>query len=151
MALRKQRQHRHSTTSSIARAPPVSKVAPVLSRAFDISLSIYNSVTMASSGVNVLRFSALGLGVAYGFYHQSAITAADKLRENQKLYEHKQSLINQARQEYQKKTAPPSKSGGMLPLVSYHLVPTNRLHEQPVVSDPSDPKFDLESWLKSVQ
>lgn len=52
-ALRKQRQHRHSTTSSIARAPPVSKVAPVLSRAFDISLSIYNSVTMASSGVNV--------------------------------------------------------------------------------------------------
>ncbi|CAC9895389.1 unnamed protein product [Aureobasidium pullulans] len=97
---------------------------------------------MASSGVNVLRFSALGLGVAYGFYHQSAITAADKLRENQKLYEHKQSLINQARQD---------KSGGMLPLVSYHLVPTNRLHEQPVVSDPSDPKFDLESWLKSVQ
>ncbi|THZ15687.1 hypothetical protein D6C91_06703 [Aureobasidium pullulans] len=118
-------------SGSIARAPPVSKVAPVLSRAFDISLSIYNSVTMASSGVNVLRFSALGLGVAYGFYHQSAITAADKLRENQKLYEHKQSLINQARQEYQKKTAPPSKSG--------------------VVSDPSDPKFDLESWLKSVQ
>ncbi|KAG9595272.1 hypothetical protein KCU86_g20826, partial [Aureobasidium melanogenum] len=56
---------------------------------------------------------------------------ADKLRENQKEYERKQALINQARQEYQKKTAPASKSG--------------------VVSDPSDPKFDLESWLKSVQ
>ncbi|KAG9520460.1 hypothetical protein KCU77_g7316, partial [Aureobasidium melanogenum] len=86
---------------------------------------------MSSSGVNVLRWSALGLGVAYGIYHQSAITAADKLRENQKEYERKQALINQARQEYQKKTAPASKSG--------------------VVSDPSDPKFDLESWLKSVQ
>ncbi|KAG9626456.1 hypothetical protein KCU64_g18751, partial [Aureobasidium melanogenum] len=55
----------------------------------------------------------------------------DKLRENQKEYERKQALINQARQEYQKKTAPASKSGA--------------------VSDPSDPKFDLESWLKSVQ
>ncbi|KAI5212537.1 hypothetical protein E4T42_02057 [Aureobasidium subglaciale] len=84
-----------------------------------------------SSGANVLRWSALGLGVAYGFYHQSAITAADKLRENQKVYEHKQSLINQARQKYQEKNAPKSKSG--------------------VVSDPSDPKFDLELWLKSVQ
>ncbi|KAK6000093.1 hypothetical protein QM012_004081 [Aureobasidium pullulans] len=86
---------------------------------------------MSSSGVNVLRWSALGLGVAYGIYRQSTITAADKLRENQKEYERKQGLINQARQEYQKKTAPASKSG--------------------VVSDPSDPKFDLESWLKSVQ
>ncbi|KAG9657184.1 hypothetical protein KCU81_g3202, partial [Aureobasidium melanogenum] len=86
---------------------------------------------MSSSGVNVLRWSALGLGVVYGIYHQSAITAADKLRENAKEYERKQALINQARSEYQKKNAPASKSG--------------------VVSDPSDPKFDLESWLKSVQ
>ncbi|KAI4763201.1 hypothetical protein E4T52_04781 [Aureobasidium sp. EXF-3400] len=103
-----------------------------------------------SSGANVLRWSALGLGVAYGFYHQTAITAADKLRENQKEYERKQSLINQARQEYQKKTAPPSKSGGMSRRTLRQSLPIY-LHTPTAVTDPSDPKFDLESWLKSVQ
>jgi len=98
----------------------------------------------------VLRWSALGLGVAYGFYHQTAITAADKLRENQKAYEHKQSLINQARQEYQKKTAPKSKSGGMSRPILRQSLPT-RSHSSTAVTDPSDPKFDFESWLKSVQ
>lgn len=62
--------------------------------------------------MQVLRWSALGLGVFYGFYHQSAITAADKLRENQQEYERKESLINQARAEYQRKTAPPQKKSG---------------------------------------
>ncbi|KAI4805028.1 hypothetical protein E4T44_11311, partial [Aureobasidium sp. EXF-8845] len=98
----------------------------------------------------VLRWSALGLGVAYGFYHQTAITAADKLRENQKAYEHKQSLINQARLEYQKKTAPKSKSGGM----SRRILPQSssiRSHTSTAVTDPNDPKFDFEAWLKSVQ
>lgn len=73
----------------------------------------------------VLRWSALGLGVAYGFYHQTTITAADKLRENQKVYEHKQALINQARQEYQKKTAPKSKSGGMSPHILHQSLSAN--------------------------
>ncbi|KAI4723249.1 hypothetical protein E4T48_00540 [Aureobasidium sp. EXF-10727] len=105
---------------------------------------------MSSSGVNVLRWSALGLGVAYGFYHQQTINAADKLRENQKEYERKQALINQARQEYQRKTAPASKSGGMSPSA---LLPSLSIRSpsHPAVTDPSDPKFDLESWLKSVQ
>ncbi|CAD0114952.1 unnamed protein product [Aureobasidium uvarum] len=105
---------------------------------------------MSSSGVNVLRWSALGLGVAYGFYHQQTINAADKLRENHKEYERKQSLINQARQEYQRKTAPASKSGGMSPSTLVQSLST-RSRSHAAVTDPSDPKFDLESWLKSVQ
>ncbi|GAB7347987.1 hypothetical protein MBLNU459_g5487t1 [Dothideomycetes sp. NU459] len=79
---------------------------------------------MTSTGVNVLRWSALGLGVVYGVYRQSAISAADKLKANMAEYEHKQTLINQAKSEYQKLNAP-----------------------KDIITDPEDPKFDLEAAL----
>lgn len=66
--------------------------------------------------IQVFRWSALAFGVVYGAYHQSAITAADKLRENAQKYEHQQALIAQAKQEFAKKNAPKdTKSNGMLP------------------------------------
>lgn len=64
--------------------------------------------------IQVLRWSALGLGVFYGLYRQSTISAADKLKANMAEYEHKQSLIEQAKSEYQKLNAPSdNKSSGM--------------------------------------
>ena len=54
----------------------------------------------------VFRWSALAFGVVYGAYHQSVISATDKLKENAAVYEHKQSLIQQAKAEFAKKNAP---------------------------------------------
>ncbi|KAK0669350.1 ATP synthase E chain-domain-containing protein [Cercophora samala] len=61
---------------------------------------------MASSGVNVLRYSALGLGVVYGFYHQRQIYASDRAAAAQREYEHKQQLIAQAKKAYAAKHKP---------------------------------------------
>jgi len=68
----------------------------------------------------VLRWSALAFGVFYGFSHQRAITAANKAAADQKIYDHKKQLIEQAKTEYAKKKNPSAfasseKSGCTLP------------------------------------
>ncbi|EFQ28860.1 ATP synthase subunit E [Colletotrichum graminicola M1.001] len=60
----------------------------------------------SSSGVNVLRYTALGLGVFYGFTHQRSITASQKAAAAQKEYERKEKLIEQAKAEFAKKNEP---------------------------------------------
>ncbi|KUJ11231.1 putative ATP synthase subunit E, mitochondrial [Mollisia scopiformis] len=89
---------------------------------------------MASTGVNVLRYSALGAGIFYGLYHQAKLSTAAKLSAINREYEHKQELIEKAKVEYSKKNAPPSakKEGG------------------DVISDPNDSRFDLEAYLKTL-
>ncbi|OCK80986.1 hypothetical protein K432DRAFT_381744 [Lepidopterella palustris CBS 459.81] len=59
-----------------------------------------------SVGVNVLRWSALGLGVFYGLYHQASISSREKLEKTNREYKHKADLISQAKAEWAKKTAP---------------------------------------------
>ncbi|KAL4996557.1 ATP synthase E chain-domain-containing protein [Aspergillus recurvatus] len=84
----------------------------------------------ASQGVNVLRYSALVAGLVYGFYHQSSITAANRRAEAEREYARQERLIEQAKAEWKKKTQPQdNKSTG-------------------VITDPEDPKFDLEAFLK---
>merc|ERR1739845_193623 len=59
------------------------------------------TLTMSTSvGVNVLRWSALGFGVFYGAYHQLSLSAADRAKAAQKDWEHKESLIRQAKQQW---------------------------------------------------
>jgi F-type H+-transporting ATP synthase subunit e len=48
----------------------------------------------------VLRWSALGTGVFYGAYHQLSLSARDKMTAQKKEWEHKESLIRQAKQEW---------------------------------------------------
>ncbi|KKY18109.1 putative atpase f0 complex subunit e mitochondrial [Phaeomoniella chlamydospora] len=86
-----------------------------------------------SQGVNVLRWSALAVGVFYGFYHQSNITAKGKAEEAQRQYHHKESLIKKAKEEYLKKTNPQQAQAGG------------------VISDPENPNFDLEAFLKAQE
>ncbi|KAH6898456.1 ATP synthase E chain-domain-containing protein [Thelonectria olida] len=86
---------------------------------------------MASTGVNVLRWSALGLGVFYGFTHQRGITAAQKAEHAQHAYEKKEKLIQQAKSEFAKKSNPTASASD-------------------VITDPNDPKFDLEKLLLKV-
>ncbi|OBT53872.1 hypothetical protein VE04_04756 [Pseudogymnoascus sp. 24MN13] len=84
---------------------------------------------MASTGVNVLRYSALGAGVFYGLYHQATLSASAKLNAANREYERKQGLIDRAKKEYVKKTAPPAADG--------------------VIRDPEDKNFDLEKYLSA--
>lgn len=77
--------------------------------------TLKNAESRADKNLQVLRWSALGLGVFYGLYHQTAINSSDKTAALNKEYERKQQLIDQARAAYAKKNAPKetkSTSGG---------------------------------------
>ncbi|KAI2628324.1 ATP synthase subunit E [Xylaria nigripes] len=88
----------------------------------------------ATSGVNVLRYSALACGLFYGFSHQRSITASQRVAAAQKEYEHKQHLIDQAKAEYQKSKAPR----------------TATAEKSGLNQDPMDPKFDLEAYMAAL-
>ncbi|KAI0899325.1 ATP synthase subunit E [Annulohypoxylon nitens] len=91
-------------------------------------------MSTTTSGVNVLRYSALALGVFYGFTHQRSISAAQRATAAQKEYEHKQQLIEKAKAEYAK-----SKN------------PTLQTTEKSALDqDPADPKFDLEAYFNAL-
>ncbi|KAI5864963.1 ATP synthase subunit E [Durotheca rogersii] len=87
-----------------------------------------------TSGVNVLRYSALAVGVFYGFTHQRSITAAQKAAAAQEEYKHKQQLIEQARTEYAKSKNPSPRAS----------------ENSGLNQDPMDPKFDLEAYLNAL-
>ncbi|KAL8671044.1 MAG: hypothetical protein Q9168_004437 [Polycauliona sp. 1 TL-2023] len=89
---------------------------------------------MASAGVNVLRYSALFAGGGYGLYHQSNISAKTHKAKVDRDFAHQASLITQAKAEFKKKNMPQESvtKGGE------------------VISDPTDPKFDLEGYLTAL-
>ncbi|KAF7548453.1 hypothetical protein G7046_g8670 [Stylonectria norvegica] len=123
---------------------------------------------MASTGVNVLRWSALGLGIFYGFAHQQTITSTQRSQHAQHEYEHKQKLIDQAKAEFAKQKNPKAASGddGMSltirPIDSQASrwpgpkrggigqLGTSELTSFAVITDVADPKFDLEKLLLKV-
>ncbi|KAF2682366.1 hypothetical protein K458DRAFT_307138 [Lentithecium fluviatile CBS 122367] len=82
-----------------------------------------------SVGVNVLRWSALATGLFYGAYTQLSISARERAQAKQHEYQHKESLIQQAKAEWAKKSAPaqPKSSG--------------------TKADPNDPNADLNTLL----
>ncbi|CCF44129.1 ATP synthase subunit E [Colletotrichum higginsianum] len=88
----------------------------------------------SSSGVNVLRYTALGLGVFYGFTHQRSITASQKAAAAAKEYERKEKLIEQAKAEFAKKNQPLKTAAA----------------DAGVNIDPMDPKFDLEAYFNNL-
>ncbi|KAK4156914.1 ATP synthase E chain-domain-containing protein [Chaetomidium leptoderma] len=89
----------------------------------------------SKSGVNVLRYSALGLGVFYGFYHQRTINSTQQTAAAQREYEHKQQLINKAKEAYAKSKQPASASTSA----------TSGLNQ-----DLNSPNFDLEAFFEGV-
>jgi len=92
---------------------------------------------MASSGVNVLRWSALGLGVIYGVYHQASISSRDRMASAKAEYEHKARLISEAKAEYNKKNNPQTSSSASQP----------ESKGFDFTSNTSGADFDLESLL----
>ncbi|KAF2636384.1 hypothetical protein P280DRAFT_522323 [Massarina eburnea CBS 473.64] len=81
-----------------------------------------------SVGVNVIRWSALATGVFYGFSHQLSISARERAQAKQHEYQHKESLIQQAKAEWQKKQSPAQPASG-------------------AKADPKDPNADLNALL----
>ncbi|CAI7573383.1 hypothetical protein N7533_008903 [Penicillium manginii] len=88
---------------------------------------------MASQGVNVLRYSALVAGLVYGVYHQSSLTSQTKRAEIEHEYTRKERLIEQAKAEWRKKTQPQE----------------TKTQSSGLITDFSDPKFDLEAFLQA--
>ncbi|EME49370.1 hypothetical protein DOTSEDRAFT_119772, partial [Dothistroma septosporum NZE10] len=80
--------------------------------------------------VQVLRWGALVFGVFYGFSHQQAITSRDKAAAAQHEWDRKQNLINEAKKQFAEKHSKKSGDG--------------------VITNPEDPKFDLEAYFKKV-
>jgi F-type H+-transporting ATP synthase subunit e len=60
----------------------------------------------------VLRWSALAVGVFYGFSHQASITAREKSAKIKHEYDQQESLIQKAKAEWAKKNSPAPKSSG---------------------------------------
>ncbi|EME87304.1 uncharacterized protein MYCFIDRAFT_47761 [Pseudocercospora fijiensis CIRAD86] len=85
---------------------------------------------MSSTGVNVLRWGALVFGVFYGFSHQQVISSRDKRAAYQHEYDRKAKLISEAKAKFAEKSRPSTGSG--------------------VITNPDDPKFDLEAYLTQV-
>lgn len=115
----------------------------------------------------VLRYSALCLGVIYGFYHQRKISATQRSIAQGREYKHKQELIDKAKAAYAESKKPKSaiaeaaaKTGGCkstaLTRPSFSLDSRlaiyvgTRLTYLPVNQDPMDEKFDLESYLQAL-
>jgi F-type H+-transporting ATP synthase subunit e len=100
----------------------------------------------------VLRWSALGFGVFYGAYHQLSLSARDKANASKKEWEHKESLIRQAKAEWAKShpEAQPKSSGGTS---KQHVGPLSEFirvrmcervcaNERTAKADPKDPNAD---------
>jgi F-type H+-transporting ATP synthase subunit e len=111
----------------------------------------------------VLRYSALGAGVLYGFYHQRTITASTKRAEAQREYEHKQELIRKAKDEYTKSRQPalstPATGGGEFWRPKYRrrpaeaasgLVCESAADNRIVKQDPMSPNFDMEAFMNDL-
>lgn len=69
-----------------------------------------NPVVPAHSNISVrdqvLRWSALGLGIFYGVYHQRTINSSDKAAVEHNDWTRKEKLIAEAKAQYAKLTAP---------------------------------------------
>ncbi|KAF2459700.1 putative ATP synthase subunit E, mitochondrial, partial [Lineolata rhizophorae] len=83
----------------------------------------------------VLRWSALAFGVFYGAYHQWTITSQDRMNAINREYERKAQLIEKAKAAYIKKTMPSE----------------SKTASGDVISDPEDPRFDLEAYLTLME
>ena len=60
----------------------------------------------------MLRYTALALGVFYGFTHQRTLTSTQKAAATKREYERKQGLINKAKEEYVRMKNPVAMGGG---------------------------------------
>lgn len=86
---------------------------------------------MASPTVNVVRWTALISGVFYGLVHQGTLQVQYDAQKMHRQAEHRQHLIGEAKKAYIAKLA------------------AEKAGSSAVVTDPEDPRFDLEKLVES--
>jgi F-type H+-transporting ATP synthase subunit e len=107
----------------------------------------------AHSSPQVARYTALFTGVVYGWYHRRTLQAAyDDHKLHDAIHE-RQKLVSDAKAAWARLNDPnASKNSGSFPFPS---LPSSSYSSalSAVVTDPDDPRFDLEklllSWEKS--
>ncbi|PPQ64347.1 hypothetical protein CVT26_002230 [Gymnopilus dilepis] len=88
---------------------------------------------MVSSTVNVVRYTALFSGIAYGWYHRRTLQATHDAHKREEAVHHREKLIAEAKDAWKRKQ--------------------EALSDTNLITDPEDPRFDLEKliakWEKS--
>ncbi|TFK42028.1 ATP synthase E chain-domain-containing protein [Crucibulum laeve] len=88
---------------------------------------------MVSSTVNVVRYSALVSGIAYGWYHRRTLQAAHTQHKVEQAVHDRERLVAEAKKAWKTKQ--------------------EAVNDTTLVTDPEDPQFDLEKliakWEKS--
>ncbi|KDN43323.1 hypothetical protein K437DRAFT_257530 [Tilletiaria anomala UBC 951] len=82
--------------------------------------------------INVVRYSALVGGIAYGIVHRRTLQAREDAKAAERAYKHKEDLIRQAKKAYADRLVAANSGSG-------------------VVTNPDDPKFDLEKFLVHLE
>ncbi|KAG5518989.1 hypothetical protein PMAC_002520 [Pneumocystis sp. 'macacae'] len=85
---------------------------------------------MEHTALNIFRWSALVVGIGYGYTHRNNLAAKKKKKEEEALYKRKEEVIRKAQMEYTRLFMP---------------LKTN------ILTDPNDPKFDLEAYLNDLE
>jgi len=101
----------------------------------------------------VLRYTALVAGILYGFQHQRTLYKKQQDHKDSEEYAHKEALIRKAKEEYRKKTSPPSGGTYITHHPPHFLSPSRGLADDgsiTVITDPEDSRFDLEKFLQYV-
>ncbi|KAG9287764.1 hypothetical protein G9A89_017359 [Geosiphon pyriformis] len=86
---------------------------------------------MVSPDLKLARWTALGVGIFYGWFHSRSLVHAEAKRKALEKYHRKEELIAKAKAAYAAKLAAENTSG--------------------VITDPNDPRFSLEGLLKSLE
>ncbi|KIL71385.1 hypothetical protein M378DRAFT_64808 [Amanita muscaria Koide BX008] len=102
---------------------------------------------MASPTVNVVRYSALTFGIAYGWYHRKTLQAAYDKHKVEHAIHGRERLIKEAKEAY-KRQKEARKDTCQFYSASYCLfIDFYAL----VIMDPEDPRFDLEKVLAKYE
>jgi len=86
---------------------------------------------MASPTVNVVRYTALFSGLLYGVMHKRTLQAAHEHKREQRALHHHEDLVAKAKEAWRQKQSAKLGDG--------------------IITDPEDPKFDLEKLLAKYE
>ncbi|KJA28600.1 hypothetical protein HYPSUDRAFT_34039 [Hypholoma sublateritium FD-334 SS-4] len=86
---------------------------------------------MVSSTVNVLRYTALFSGVAYGWYHRRSLQSEHDKHKLDNAVHSREKLIAEAKEAWKRKQDP--------------------ANDTTLITDPEDPHFDLEKLIAKYE
>ncbi|KAK0545546.1 F1F0 ATP synthase subunit e, mitochondrial [Tilletia horrida] len=95
----------------------------------NVSLTLSPQPGALSSSCRVVRYTALVSGIAYGITHRRTLQKRLDAAAEKAEYKRKEELIAKAKEAYKNRLLA-QQSGG-----------------NGVISDPEDPRFDLEKWI----